>query len=190
LTPENLVRVDKDDNVLGPIERLKAHRGKGILHRGLVVIVKNSRGEFLLTQRSESRPDLEFPPPFPGFWDLTLAGHPRWGQDDYITQMAVELGEEVGINANPGDIEPRGKFLYHVPDPTYPNTKSPPDFRLSEYEICGVGVVTTDKKPRLNRIELQSSLWVDREGVADKFKSLRMAPWSLLMVENLPKILD
>ncbi|MDH2900895.1 MAG: hypothetical protein PXY39_07965, partial [archaeon] len=89
--PENIIQVDERDRVIGPIERLIAHKGDGILHRGLMVLVKDDQGRILLTQRSEQRPDLNFPPPFPGFWDLTMAGHPRWGQEDYVSQMVVEL---------------------------------------------------------------------------------------------------
>jgi isopentenyldiphosphate isomerase len=51
------------------------------------VVVLNDENEVLLTQRAMNRPDLGFPPLFPGFWDITLAGHPRWGQKDYVTQM-------------------------------------------------------------------------------------------------------
>jgi isopentenyl-diphosphate Delta-isomerase len=76
---ELLIQVDEQDNVIGPVERLKAHLNDGILHRGLMVVVVNDQNEVLLTQRSMERPDLGFPPPFPAFWDITLAGHPKWG---------------------------------------------------------------------------------------------------------------
>ena len=154
------------------------------------MVVKNKRKEILLTQRSEKRPDLDFPPPFPGFWDLTLAGHPRWGQNDYVTQMAVELAEEVGIQEGIGEIEYAGKFQYHVPDPTYPNARSPPGFRLSEFEICGVGVVTTDQTPRLNPVELQSSIWVESKELDATLKPLKMAPWALIMKDRFSGLFE
>jgi len=186
--PEIIIRVDGRDRVIGPINRLEAHKGDGVLHRGLVVVVKNSRNQVLLTQRSIERPDLNFPPPFPGFWDLTLAGHPRWGQTDYTTQMAVELAEEVGIEAKPREIEYMGKFQYHVPDPTYPNAGGLPGFRLSEFEICGVGVVTTDQRPKLNPVELQSSVWVETKEIARKIRSLKMTPWALIMKDGFSSL--
>ncbi len=182
--------MDEADNIIGPIERLAAHKGDGVLHRGLMVIVKNDAGEILLTQRSDTRPDLDFPPPFPGFWDITMAGHPRWGQKDYVTQMAIELKEEVGISTEAKEIEYIGKFQYHSPDPTYPSKTSPPGFRLSEFEICGVGILKTNQKPHLNEVELQNSLWISPEELSRKIKEkhFKMAPWALIMVEKFDTI--
>jgi isopentenyl-diphosphate delta-isomerase type 1 len=188
---ENIIQVNEQDEIVGPIDRLLAHKDDGILHRGLMVVVKNSRKEILLTQRSETRPDLDFPAPFPGFWDITMAGHPKWGQKDYVTQMAVELKEELGISVSSNEINYIGKFQYHVPDPTYPNKSSPQGFRLSEFEICGVGVLETDQKPRLNEIELQNSLWLSGEELSPKLqevKHLKMAPWALIMLEKFQTI--
>jgi isopentenyl-diphosphate Delta-isomerase len=187
---EMIVRVDEEDRVLGPIDRLEAHRGDGVLHRGLMVVVKNRGSQVLLTQRSERRPDLDFPPPFPGFWDLTLAGHPKWGQTDYTTQMAVELAEEIGIRAKAADIEYVGKFQYHAPDSTYPNERSPPGFRLSEFEICGVGTIETDSQPKLNTVEIQRSAWVRISELEGELKSLKMAPWATIMKSRFPRLFE
>ena len=157
---ELLIEVDESDNVIGSVGRLKAHLDDGILHRGVMVTIKNYENRILLTQRSAERPDLGFPPPFPNFWDITLAGHPRWGQDDYVTQMAIEVQEELGIETKAEEIEYTGKFQYFAPDPSYPNPESDQSFRLSEREICGVGIVHTEATPILNRLEVQDSMWV------------------------------
>jgi isopentenyl-diphosphate delta-isomerase len=186
---ELLIQVDEQDNVIGPIERLKAHQGDGILHRGLIVVVMNRKGEVLLTQRSMERHDLNFPPAFPGFWDVTLAGHPKWGQTGYVTQMANEVREELSIEDNNSGIDYVGKFQYHAPDPTYPNPKTASTFRLSEREICGVGVFHTDAEPLLNKVELQASMWVQNLSAAEKLKSLNVAPWASLMLDRFPNIL-
>jgi isopentenyl-diphosphate delta-isomerase type 1 len=184
---ELLIQVDDQDNVIGAVERLKAHLDHGILHRGLVVIVMNDENKILLTQRSMERPDLSFPPPFPAFWDITLAGHPKWGQTDYVTQMASEVQEELGISAKKREFEYVGKFQYYAPDPTYPNPTAP-TFKLSEREICGVGVLHTNGNPILNSTELQASMWVESKRLADKIKSLRVAPWASLMREKFPQV--
>jgi isopentenyl-diphosphate delta-isomerase type 1 len=186
---ELLVRVDGNDNVIGPVERLKAHLDDGILHRGLMVVVRNSNGMVLLSQRSMERADLGFPPLFPGFWDITLAGHPKLGQADYVTQMANEVHEELGIDAKPTSIKYVGKFQYHAPDPSYPNPKTSPTFRLCEREVCGVGILRTDDKPTLNSIELQASMWVETGDVIHSLESLEVAPWARLMLANFPQIL-
>ena len=188
---ELLIQVDEQDNVVGPVDRLKAHLDDGILHRGLMVVVKNNDHQILLTQRSMERPDLGFPPPFPGFWDITLAGHPKWGESDYVSQMVTELQEELGIQVKANHITVLDKFLYHAPDPTYPNPQTAQTFRLSEREICAVGVVHALERPILNSMELQDSMWVEDTKLAHTLRSLKIAPWALLMSEKmLTKLMD
>jgi isopentenyl-diphosphate delta-isomerase len=186
---ELLIQVDEQDNVVGSVERLKAHMHEGILHRGLMVVIKNEENKVLLTQRSMDRPDLGFPPLFPSFWDITIAGHPKWGQADYVTQMVTEVREELGIKATGSEIRHLGKFQYHAPDPTYPNPKTASTFRLSEREICGVGVLHTNDKVILDSVELQASVWVESKELTEKLRSLRVAPWASLMVEKFPQFL-
>ena len=167
---ELLVQVDEQDDVIGSVERLRAHLDNGILHRGLIVVVKKEENKILLTQRSMDRSDLGFPPLFPKFWDITIAGHPKWGQTDYVTQMIAEVQEELGIEAKASEIKYLGKFQYYAPDSTYPNPKTNSTFKLSEREICGVGVLHTDDDPVLNSIELQASTWVEDEDLTDTVK--------------------
>jgi isopentenyl-diphosphate delta-isomerase type 1 len=186
---ELLAQVDEQDDVIGSVERRRAHLDDGILHRGLIVVVKNDENKILLTQRSMDRPDLGFSPLFPGFWDITIAGHPKWGQTDYVTQMVAEVREELGIEAKAGEVKYLGKFQYHAPDPTYPNPETSSTFRLSEREICGVGVLYINDDPVLDSIELQASMWVEAEELTHKLSSLKMAPWASLMVAKFPQIL-
>jgi len=186
---ELLVRVDGEDNIIGPVERLQAHLNEGILHRGLVVVIKNNQNQVLLTQRSEERPDLGFPPPFPGSWDVTLAGHPKWGQMEYVTQMCNEVEEELGIKPEVSSINYLGKFQYYAPDPSYPNPRTAPTFKLCEREICAVGVLQAKGELVLNAVELQGSMWVDSGRLGERLKSLKVAPWALLVVEKFAQIL-
>jgi isopentenyl-diphosphate delta-isomerase len=186
---ELLIQVDEEDKVIGPIDRLKAHLDDGVLHRGLIVVVVNDRSQILLTQRSSDRPDLGFPAAFPGFWDATLAGHPKWGQTDCVTQMANEVKEELGIESEGSRIEYIGKFRYHAPDPTYPNPNTAPTFRLSEREVCEVGVLHTNEDTHLNEVELQASMWVESSDLKERLRTLKVAPWALLMVEKFSSIL-
>ena len=185
---ELLIQVDEQDRVIGSVDRQRAHLGQGILHRGLMVVVRNAENKILLTQRAMARPDLGFPPPFPGFWDVTIAGHPKWGQTDYVTQMVNELKEELGIEAKETEVKFLGKFQYHAPDPTYPNLETASTFRLSEREICGVGVLHTNNNPVLDAVELQACIWMGSKVFIDKLKSLKMAPWASLMLEKFPQV--
>jgi isopentenyl-diphosphate delta-isomerase type 1 len=187
---ELLIQVDSEDNVIGPIDRLKAHVNEGILHRGVMVIVKNADNQVLLTQRSTQRPDLDFPPAFPNFWDVTLAGHPKWGQEDYVTQMGNEIEEELGIKTGSSNIQYLGKFQYHAPDPTYPNPKTGPTFRLSEREICGVGLLRSSEALTLNKVELQASMWVECKRLQDTLRPLKVAPWAILMLKQFQQTVE
>jgi isopentenyldiphosphate isomerase len=119
-----------------------------------------------------------------------MAGHPKWGQKDYVTQMVNELKEELGINVEGSEITYLGKFQYHAPDPTYPNPNAPPTFRLSEREICGVGVLQTNQSPVLDSVELQTSTWVQASELASRLAPLKVAPWALLMLQKFPRALS
>jgi isopentenyl-diphosphate delta-isomerase type 1 len=181
---ELLIQVDGQDNVIDAIDRLKAHLDEGILHRGLMVVVTNYQNKVLLTQRSLNRPDLDFPPPFPSYWDITIAGHPKWGQTDHVTQMVNELKEELGFTSAGNEINYLGKFQYHAPDPTYPNAKTSSTFKLSEREVCGVGLIRTKERAVLDWTELQASMWVEIKQLPEKLATLKVALWALLMMEK------
>ena len=65
---QTLILVDRNDNFLGYASREECHRGGGILHRAIAVILFNERGELLLQKRKSFLWD--------GYWDITGATHP------------------------------------------------------------------------------------------------------------------
>lgn len=70
----NIPRVDKNDNVLGNVERWEAHE-KGILHRAITVGLQY-QGQFILQHRKH--------PVFGGWFDLTASSHPVYYDDGTI----------------------------------------------------------------------------------------------------------
>jgi len=82
--------VDEDDNVIGQKTRKEVH-SSNILHRGVHILVLNSKGEVLLQKRSMKKDK------FPGAWG-DVAGHLDMGEG-YEHAAARELKEEVGIEA-------------------------------------------------------------------------------------------
>jgi len=51
--PEYILLVDENDKVIGKEEKMKCHKGKGILHRAFTAMVFNRKNELLLTKEVE-----------------------------------------------------------------------------------------------------------------------------------------
>ena len=88
---EILIHVDENDNITGPVEREKAHR-EGIMHRGVMILVFNGKGQLLIQKRSAAKDTA------PGKWALSAAGHVLFGES-YEETARRELKEEIGIDA-------------------------------------------------------------------------------------------
>ena len=97
---EYLYWIDKEDRVLGRIDRDEAH-SKNLLHRAGVVFVLNSKSEVALAKRSRKKII------FPGSTDSVCSFHVKYGQS-YAEAAKKELSEETGIRIKPDYI---GKFL-------------------------------------------------------------------------------
>jgi isopentenyldiphosphate isomerase len=80
--------VDADDRVLRQVSRAEMRRAN-LLHRAVYILVRNSRGELFVHQRTTSK-DV-----YPGYWDVTVGGVVAAGED-YDTAARRELAEEIG----------------------------------------------------------------------------------------------
>jgi isopentenyl-diphosphate delta-isomerase type 1 len=87
---EQMILVDKKDRPLGSVEREECHK-KGLLHRGIHVLVFNSKGDLLLQKRSMSKKT------YPGRWTSSCSGHVSYGES-YDEAAKRELLEEIGIS--------------------------------------------------------------------------------------------
>ena len=67
---EEVILVDINDNILGYMNKLEAHK-KGLLHRSISVFIFNKSNEMLLQRRSLSKYHT------PGLWSNTACSHPR-----------------------------------------------------------------------------------------------------------------
>lgn len=86
---ENVILVDDDDQQIGTLEKLAAHRA-GALHRAFSIMIFDARGHFLLHQRALGKYHSG------GLWTNACCGHPRPGED--VAESAVRrLGEELGF---------------------------------------------------------------------------------------------
>jgi len=66
--PQTLIVVDDEDNVVRYASRSDCHSGDGLRHRGVAILVHNSKAEVLLQKRKHNL--------FDNLWDLTGATHP------------------------------------------------------------------------------------------------------------------
>ena len=84
-----IVLVDKNDNKIGLMEKMEAHK-KNLKHRAISVLVFNKNGELLLQQRADCKYHC------PGKWANTCCTHPR-DNEDVLVAGERRLNEEMGF---------------------------------------------------------------------------------------------
>lgn len=137
---DHVILVDAEDNALGTMEKMEAHR-KGLLHRAFSVVLLNSKGEVLLQKRASSKYHSG------GLWTNTCCSHPLPGESlSHATQR--KLQQEMGICP---PIEPAFKFIYRVEL----------EKDLVEHEFDHVFAGTFDGEPRINKDEVDDWKFVN-----------------------------
>ena len=101
---EEVVLVDEQDNVIGTMEKLEAHK-KGILHRAFSILLFNSKGEILLQKRALHKYHSG------GLWTNTCCSHPLPGEE-MKEATSRKLKQEMGIDAKTDFLY---KFTYRAP---------------------------------------------------------------------------
>ena len=103
---DQVILVDTDDNEIGAMEKIEAHR-KGELHRAFSVLLFNSSGDMLLQKRAKHKYHSA------GLWSNACCSHPMPGEnmEDAVSRR---LNEELGIQLATSFSH---KFIYHVAFP-------------------------------------------------------------------------
>jgi isopentenyl-diphosphate Delta-isomerase len=143
---EMVILVDKDDNQIGTMEKMEAHR-KGELHRAFSVLVFNSKGEMLLQKRAKSKYHSG------GLWTNACCSHPLPGEKMEIT-VQRRVREEIGIDINP---KFSYKFLY----------KALLDQDLIEHELDHVFIAEYNDRPKLNSAEAEDWEYVSLQSLRE-----------------------
>jgi isopentenyl-diphosphate delta-isomerase len=86
---EEVVLVDEQDNVVGAMEKMQAHR-EGRLHRAFSVFIFNDKGEMLLQQRAFNKYHSA------GLWTNACCSHPK-PNEAIETAATRRLNEELGF---------------------------------------------------------------------------------------------
>ena len=158
---EILALVDKEDRVVGEMEKGKAHRFPGFLHRAFLVMVFNPKGELLLTKRSQDKPL------WPGVWDGSVASHPRVGErlEEAVKRRLVE---EIGVK-NFVDLKHLFEFEYEA---CWKNEGV-------EKEICHVFKIICQEGIKPNFREISDFSWISWEKLKQELKKspADYSPW-------------
>lgn len=134
---DQVIWVDKKDNILGIISRKEAHE-KGLAHRVAVVYLYNDQGEILVQHRKDGR------------LDHSSAGHVDPGEE-YLAAARRELEEELGLKV---------ENLEKVSKDT--NEERKPGNHIShQYQIYK----TKSEPVKINTEEVQAVYWEKPENI-------------------------
>lgn len=125
--------VDEQDNNLGVMEKMQAHR-EAKLHRALSVFIFNSKGEMLLQRRAAHKYHSG------GLWTNTCCSHPR-PEEPTLEAAHRRLFEEMGMSC---DLQHQFSFIY----------KAELDNELTEHELDHVYFGISDKEAHPNSEEV------------------------------------
>lgn len=89
---QDIILVNEKDEQTGRDEKLKVHK-EGKLHRAFSVFIFNSKGEWLLQKRAQSKYHS------PGLWSNACCSHPCYGKD-ILREAKKRLKEEMGIDSS------------------------------------------------------------------------------------------
>ena len=98
---ELVVLVNPQDEVLGLMEKMQAHKN-GLLHRAFSVFLFNENGDMLLQRRAEGKYHS------PNQWTNACCSHPRQNES-YLDAAQRRLKEELGIES---ELTERFDFIY------------------------------------------------------------------------------
>ena len=168
---EYVILVDENDNPIGKEDKVKCHLPNGILHRAFTALIFNGEGKLLLTKRSEGKML------WPGYWDGTVASHPR-ESETYVSSAERRMPEEIGIVCK---MNYMNKFEYHVP---YKDVGS-------ENEICGtlIGIVDDFDETCLIKDEISEIKWIDPDELKNELEQNMdvYCPWMVIALYFLDR---
>lgn len=137
---DQVILVDEQDNEIGLMDKMQAHR-EGRLHRAISVFIFNNRGELLLQQRAAGKYHS------PALWTNTCCTHPLPGET--VKHAAIRrLQEEMGLETR---LRRAFTFIY----------KAEFSNGLTEHEYDHVFIGTSDAAPQPDDNEVQAWRYVN-----------------------------
>ncbi len=157
-------QVDRDDNIIGQIERWEAHK-KAILHRGFTTVLIYQ--DKLISQHRKH-------PVFNGYFDISFSSHQIYKGNllQPITEAIIQTLKREWYIENHSKIEPKllGKYYYKKKDP---------NSQYSEHEINYLYSIKIDEIPSFNPLYAYGMSILDKAAIKNKqFPLSRVyAPW-------------
>ena len=142
---DEVILVDSQDNELGTMEKMEAHR-KGLLHRAFSIFIFNSKGEILLQKRNSEKYHSG------GLWSNTCCSHPR-PLETLASATSRRLNEEMGMKT---DLFSTFSFQY----------KAHLDQDLIEHELDHVFIGYSNDLPYVNAEEVEGYCYMSPELLA------------------------
>ena len=183
MTLDQVTLVNEQDQPIGVMDKVEAHRGKGQLHRAISVYIfrkNNSTNEWELLIQQRSALKIVGA----GQWANTCCGNVRPGEN-YEECAMRRLQEELGIQEI--KLQPTKKFIYQVP--------CGDEFSEHELDQVFIGIYNGDVNP--NPKEVSAYRWVAvNQFLQEVDKDLQTnaalyAPWVHVMrKQELIPILD
>ena len=165
MVPDLVTLVDRDDNVVGAEEKIRAHR-EGKLHRAFSVFVFDEGRRLLIQRRATGKYHSG------GLWSNTCCGHPRPGES---ADGAAErrLTEEMGFVC---DLRPAFRTIYEM---------SVADSMI-EHELNQVFIGWFNGSPSPDTREVEACRWMDLAELRDSIETSpeRYTPWLRLLLTN------
>jgi isopentenyl-diphosphate Delta-isomerase len=143
---EYVILVDSQDNELGTMEKIEAHK-KALLHRAFSVFIFNKDGDLMLQRRAAHKYHS------PLLWTNTCCSHQRLGESS-VQAGIRRLQEEMGFST---DLKEKFHFIYQAPF----------DNGLTEHELDHVLIGYYDGQPEINPEEVSEWKWITLDELSD-----------------------
>lgn len=165
---EQVVLVDRDDNGIGLMEKLEAHK-KGLLHRAFSVLLFNDKKELLLQQRAFDKYHCG------GLWTNTCCSHPR-PEEDVEDAALRRLKEEMGIECA---LQKSFDFIYRAEF----------DNGLTEHEYDHVFFGVFSDEPVINIAEVADWKYLSPEALKKDIANNpdHYTPWFKIIIAKMDK---
>ncbi len=163
---EQVILVDVQDQAIGLMEKLEAHK-KGLLHRAFSVFIFNSKRELLLQQRAFDKYHAS------GLWTNTCCSHQRVGESD-LAAAHRRLQEEMGLSC---ELRYAFNFIY----------KASLDNGLTEHEFDHVFIGHSDQLPVINAKEVADYKYADLNWLKQDIiqKPHLYTPWLKICLDKI-----
>jgi isopentenyl-diphosphate Delta-isomerase len=165
MVPDLVTLVDRDDNVVGAEEKIRAHR-EGKLHRAFSVFVFDGHSRLLIQRRATGKYHSA------GLWSNTCCGHPRPGEPA-DGAAGRRLSEEMGFAC---DLRRAFRTIYEM---SVANS-------MVEHELNQVFVGRFDGLPQPDSREVDEYRWVELTELRRSIQASpeRYTPWLKLLLDN------